>query len=208
MTGKHYWTEEEKEYLRKCYADTLTADIASVLDLRLSQVRNMAFQLGLKKSEAFKSQITKDLHKDPEFCRRKSEGLRGLPAWNKGMKGLRHPGSEKGWFKKGHEPHNTTYNGYKRVSKEGYVEVRVEKGKFVLLHRKIYEEHNGPIPPDCIVIFKDGNKRNFNINNLEMITRAENVLRNSWLRYPPEVRQLIGVKKVLTRVINNQKKAQ
>ncbi|NII81698.1 MULTISPECIES: hypothetical protein [unclassified Pedobacter] len=38
-------------------------------------------------------------------------------------------------FNKGNEPHNTKHDGYERISKDGYVQIRVTKGKFRLKHR-------------------------------------------------------------------------
>ena len=40
-------------------------------------------------------------------------------------------------------------------------------------HRLIWEEANGPIPEGHTIIFKDGNIRNFDLNNLALVSRAE-----------------------------------
>lgn len=45
---------------------------------------------------------------------------------NPSRKGHAPAGCEKGWFKKGQEPHNTKHLGYERVSKDGYVEISVD----------------------------------------------------------------------------------
>lgn len=86
-------------------------------------------------------------------------------------------------FKKGHLPHNTRTVGYERTSKDGYVEVRCEMKKdrnvgdnnFVLKHRLVWEQANGPIPENHIVIFLDGNKQNCTLENLALISRAEHL---------------------------------
>lgn len=100
---------------------------------------------------------------------------------NKGIKGVCAPGCEKTQFRKGNLPGNTKPIGYERISKDGYVEVKVRmrpshptcNDNFVAKHRLIWEEHHGPIPPDSVVIFKDGDKRNFDPNNLALVTKAE-----------------------------------
>lgn len=84
----------------------------------------------------------------------------------------------KGHFKKGSEPHNTKHNGYERITVDGYVEVRVSKGKFVLKHRLVWEKEKGKIPKNMIVVFKDGNPLNIAIENLELITKRDNMIRN------------------------------
>ena len=44
---------------------------------------------------------------------------------------------------------------------------------FVPKHRLIWEQANGPLPPGYLVIFKDGDKRNFALDNLAAITKKE-----------------------------------
>lgn len=86
-------------------------------------------------------------------------------------------------FKKGNLPHNTKPIGYERVSKDGYIEVKIamrrsdtgDKNNFVPKHRLIWEKANGPIPKGCNIIFLDGDKRNFELDNLALVTNAENL---------------------------------
>lgn len=84
-------------------------------------------------------------------------------------------------FKQGQVPHNTKPIGFERVSKDGYIEVKVrekpENGRknFEFKHRLIWEQAHGEIPEGHIVIFLDRNNRNFNLNNLALISRAENL---------------------------------
>lgn len=64
--------------------------------------------------------------------------------------------------------------GSERISKDGYIEVKVaEPNKWRLKQRVVYEEAKGKIPEGCTIIFLDGNKRNFDIDNLRCITRSE-----------------------------------
>lgn len=89
-------------------------------------------------------------------------------------------------FAKGNVPPNHRPVGSERISKDGYIEVKVaEPNKWRLKQRVVYEEAKGKIPEGCPIIFLDGNKRNFDIDNLRCITRSEllylncNVLNNS-----------------------------
>jgi hypothetical protein len=103
----------------------------------------------------------------------------GNVPFNKGRKGYCSPGSEKGWFKPGHMPFNTMSLGSERVSADGYVEIKYSekrgppknrwKGKHVL----IWEKANGPVPKGHVIIFADGNRRNFKLRNLELVSRKE-----------------------------------
>lgn len=77
-------------------------------------------------------------------------------------------------FAKGSVPPNHRPVGSERISKDGYIEVKVaEPNKWRLKQRVVYEEAKGEIPEGCPIIFLDGNKRNFDIDNLRCITRSE-----------------------------------
>jgi hypothetical protein len=103
----------------------------------------------------------------------------GNVPFNKGRKGYCSPGSEKGWFTPGHEPLNTMPLGSERINADGYVEIKYSeesgspknrwKGKHVL----IWEKANGPAPKGHAVIFADGNRRNFKLKNLVLVSRKE-----------------------------------
>jgi hypothetical protein len=47
-----------------------------------------------------------------------------------------------------------------------------------LLHRIIWEETNGPLPPKHCVYFEDGNRNNFDPENLRLMSMNENARRN------------------------------
>jgi hypothetical protein len=89
-------------------------------------------------------------------------------------------------FKKGHLPPNTKPVGYERERFDGHIEVKVRMRKnnpksndnFKLKKDIIWEAANGPIPKGYIVVCLDGNKRNFELENLRCISRAENLQMN------------------------------
>lgn len=205
------WTPQEVEKLRQLYPNNYTKDLEPVFGRSYKSLASAARDLKLHKSEAFrKKQLANQverLQKDGEPFRFK----KGLIPFNKGKKQTEFlsakgiEASSKTRFKKGIEPHNTKYDGYERLSKDGYIEVRVSKGKFKLKHRLIWEQLHGPIPQGCIVRFKDGNKRNFDPDNLEMITRVEHALRNGPAQMHPQmipkVASYIQIKKKIKSLI-------
>lgn len=99
---------------------------------------------------------------------------KGNKPWNKGMKGLNLGGKET-QFKNGHIPANHQPVGSERIcSRDGYVLVKVaEPNRWVPKHRLIWEKANGPVPDGHVVIFGDGNKRNFDIDNLILVSRKQ-----------------------------------
>ena len=68
--------------------------------------------------------------------------------------------------------------GAERVSKDGYVEVKVAEGlqdrpngNFRMKHHVVYEQAHGAIPDGCNVVFADGDRRNFDPDNLVAVPR-------------------------------------
>lgn len=46
-------------------------------------------------------------------------------------------------------------------------------------HQWVYEQHHGPIPKGCAVLFADGDSRNFDPDNLVCVTRAQRMRLNN-----------------------------
>jgi hypothetical protein len=107
------------------------------------------------------------------------------------MKGLDIGGKET-QFKKGNVPHNHRSVSQERIDDEGYTYIKIqEPRKWVLKHRHIYEQHHGKLEPHMIVTFRDKNISNFDIENLEAITKVENMERNRITKYPQPIQQTI-----------------
>ncbi len=86
-------------------------------------------------------------------------------------------------FKKGHAPHNQKAKGDDisiRTDNRGVkiLYIRLAVGKWEYLSRHTWRSFFGKIPPGHIIIHKDGDTMNCRIENLAMITKAENARRN------------------------------
>lgn len=83
-------------------------------------------------------------------------------------------------FKKGRKPNNWKPVGSERVeSKDGYMLVKVaEPNKWKPKHIVIWEQANGPVPAGYKIMFADQNKRNFNLDNLLLISKGESAQLN------------------------------
>jgi len=101
---------------------------------------------------------------------------KGIKPHNTGKYFRNSPATE---FKKGNRPVNYRQIGSERITKDGYIEIKIDDpNKWKLKHRWIWESVNGPIPKGCILVCKTSNKRYCLPENWEMITMAENVRRN------------------------------
>lgn len=101
----------------------------------------------------------------------------GHETWNKGTKGVMKASSTS--FKKGINVHNALPVGSHRINKDGHSEFKVaEPRRWLTEQRLIWEYNHGPIPEKHVVRFIDGDYRNCDINNLFLVSCAENLQLN------------------------------
>ena len=138
---------------------------------------------------------------------------KGLVPWNTGKKIGSRPGSVATQFKPGQQPHTTMPLGSERLV-DGYRYVKVADVPKVaytvnwkLLHYLVWERENGPVPAGHVLRFKGGNRMNVALENLELLSLAENQARNSIHRYPREVRDVIRLQARLERAIEQRSAA-
>ena len=104
----------------------------------------------------------------------------GQESWNKGKAMPFHPNSAATRFRKGNLPHNTHYLGHERVSQDGYVEISVAETnpytgferRYVLKHRHLWEQANGPVPEGMALKCLDGDRTNTDPSNWKLVPRA------------------------------------
>lgn len=102
-------------------------------------------------------------------------------------------------------PHNTAPVGSIVVSSDGYCKIKTaEPRTWEYLHRKNWEAAHGPIPKGKLVVFRDGNIRNYSIENLELISKKENMVRNSVHNLPEEIKEVIRLNGVIRRKIHGK----
>jgi hypothetical protein len=83
-------------------------------------------------------------------------------------------------FKNGNIPKNHRPVGSERINVEGYSEIKTkEPNVWEYKHRLIYEQHYGKAPDGYVVMFADRNKQNFDIDNLILVSRHEDLIMNS-----------------------------
>jgi hypothetical protein len=199
----HILTEIERSKIRDEYPHRPTQIIAEEMGISYSSVCYHAYKMKLRKSAEFlDSDLACRLKGNEGFLRRFPKG--NIPH-NKGKKMPAHVYQKvkSTMFAKGGTPHNAKYDGYERISKDGYIERRISKGVFRMVHVLNWEAVYGPVPANCIIVFKDKNRMNCVIENLECITREENCARNSIVRYPHELRQLIHIQSKLKKQLTN-----
>jgi len=174
-TRYYKWTPKMQEELKKLYVDHTRQEIADIMGVSINSVRRMVSLMGLKKSKEALSKI---------YSRPNS-----------------------GQFKPGNIPHNSVMsrkmsirNDHGRLQKF----IRLELGKWELLHRYLWKKAGFEIPKGYVLSFKDGNSLNCVLSNLELITMAENLQRN---RKDPVVRSETARRTHLFRIDKEAEKA-
>jgi hypothetical protein len=209
------WTESEVEILKLLYPDNRCSDIADAMNCGLKRIYGKAKALGLKKSEAFNQstlsgRITNMMLKGADFRFKKGHQPynKGL-SWNDFMSPENQLKSLRAAYHKGHLPHNTKSDGEISIRRDknsyDYKFKRIHLGDWKALHVCNWEEMYGPVPEGFIVVFRSADRMNCDISNLELITREENMLRNSIQRYPKELQDVMKLQKQLTHQINGKK---
>lgn len=218
MTGpRRRFTEVEKQLVRLCYPDSLTSDLAKVLETTEARVAALANRLGVHKTHEFKSAQAKVAMADPNHGGRKAQFKKGQEPANKGLK---RPGWSVGnmavtQFKKGHKPHTWVPVGTYRVN-DGYLERKITdlpgppNVRWHGVHRIVWEEANGPTPAGHVVVFKPGRfsnvLENITLDAVELVSRAELMRRNTIHNYPEEITNVMRLRGVLKRAIKKRKK--
>jgi hypothetical protein len=170
-TPRHRYTAAEIRFLEKKVAGRSYAELTELfnrrfgLALSIYQIKGTMGRLGLTNGRD---------------CRFRP----GHVSSNKGRKGYCPPGSEKGWIKPGARPWNYKPVGTERTNGGGYVDVRIRNpsGKlwknWKAKHRLIWEQAHGKIPRGHVVIFADGNRLNFALDNLLLVSGGEHGVMN------------------------------
>lgn len=195
-----------------CYPHMPTRELARKLKRKIQSVYRIAAMLGVSKSTEYLKA------KKAEERRRLSEAgvayrfKKGIVPANKGT---RRPGWAAGrmketQFKKGQRSVNWMPIGAEREA-YGYLLRKMADVPNVPyyvnwkpVHVLVWEAKNGQVPPGHKLRFKDGNRRNFELDNLEPVSHAENLRRNSIHRYPPELKDVIRLQTRLIREIGRR----
>lgn len=192
---KSKYNDEIIDYVKKNHKNKSTIELAKEvsekfgIDCNNDSIQNLKSRI--KRNDGF------------EFSPARNDGCikKGNIPMNKGKKWDEYLSKEKQercrktTFKKGNKPLNAVdigtehmrYSGSK-PNDQGYLCVKVCDGKgnknWKPKHVVIYEQHYGPIPKNHKVIFADGDRFNFDINNLILVSNSEELIMNQKkLRY-------------------------
>jgi len=195
------WSPEEDATLAALYGTHTNAAIGALIGRSEPAVLNRARKLGIYK---------------PASYRNPSHFEKGMVPHNKGA-GFNAGGrSAETQFKprqrQGRALDLYVPIGTERVSDDGYLQIKINDD--LPMHRRwrgshivAWEAINGPLPAGHALVFLDGDKHNTAVDNLELVTRAELMRRNSWQNNNPQIAALIQLRGVISRQINKRSNA-
>lgn len=210
--ARHAWTTAEEEALAARYPIMRTDELAAEMGLKPSQLHDKASALGIKKNaEWMKTHLQECARKAHQSD--KWRGFeRGHATWNKGIRFDAGGASAQTRFKPQNLPYNFRPLGSERVESGGYLQRKMTETGYpprdwVYVHHIVWQQAGrGKVPKDKALIFRDGDRTNFAIENLELISRADLMRRNSVHNYGPEVAKLIHLRGQIIRQINKREK--
>jgi|HubBroStandDraft_1064217.scaffolds.fasta_scaffold00168_58 hypothetical protein len=213
---RRHWTPADLELLEILYPELPTEAVA--------------WELGRTARGVFAAANARGLHKSREYLQ-SAEGpgvkadtgakYRFRPGHVPANKGVRMPGYAPGrmaetQFKHG-EMSGAARAKWKPVGTimavDGYLRIKIrervngkpagwDKRVWPLVHWRVWEKHHGRrVPKGHKVVFRDGNRANCDIGNLELLTNAEMMRRNSVHNLPAELAQVIQLNGALKRKI-------
>lgn len=224
MTRQRFpWSPEEDRIIRSLFPVNATHKVAALIDRTTSAVFQRARILGVKKCQEYLATRAHRLN-GSEPASRANRFKPGQAPHNKGrpqdewMPAESRKRVRRTQFKPGRPPQearNYRTIGSLRIRHDGCLERKVTDDhpvparRWVAEHRLVWEAAHGPVPKGHLVVFKPGKNTTdpdrITLDRLELITRAENMRRNSYLtRYPKDVADLIRTRGHLNRKINQE----
>ena len=196
-----------KQQIIDLYPNNSSKYIAELLGVTISKVYNTAWAANVKKSAEYMLTPASGRIIEPSVP---NQFKPGHTPHNKGkqMDAEIYEKVAPTMFKKGNKPHNTKPVGTINVRLDSqnrpYQYIKIKDSHWELLQRYVWTKAHGEIPRGSVVIFLDGNYLNCELTNLKVITRKENMARNTIQRYPAELQEIMKLTCKLKRKTNGK----
>lgn len=189
---KDGYTKEQLEYLKEIaeMSGRTNKEITEMFNSKFNQNRTIGAIIGIKSRLNIKSYTRVYTDEQISYLREITPGRTHRAVtkmFNKKYKDNRTESSIKsivqengiktgstGRFEKGNLPGNTLPIGTEIMREDGYVYVKTENpNTWKQKHHIIWEELNGAVPENHVILFGDKDRENFDINNLILASKAQ-----------------------------------
>lgn len=213
------WTTTDDALLRERYPHEPTAALARALHRTNTSVYQRAHHLGVRKRAAYlaspaawrfrRGAPVGVEHRFQPGQVPHNQGLRHPPGWAPGRMADTQfkPGQLSGRAEALLAPVGTEVidpGGYRKRKVRADAMPGQSRQNWAFVHVLVWEAAHGPVPAGHAVVFRNGNKADIRIGNLELITRAELMRRNTVHRFPPELKSAIRAVSKLNKTIRQK----
>ncbi|MEE3344592.1 MAG: HNH endonuclease [Bacilli bacterium] len=172
---RHKYSEEEDDFLKNNVKGISIKELTNMFNKKFNYNLSVSAIENRKTKLKIKSGINPGRFK------------KGNTPFNKGMKWDEYLPKKsqikcsKTSYKKGNIPTNYKKVGSEKINNDGYVVIKTkDPNEWELKHRYLYKKNKGDIPKGYKIIFADGNKKNFDLNNLIMVSNGEEMMMNKF----------------------------
>lgn len=167
-------TKEQSDFIFKNYKGISNRDLTDMFN------QEFGVELKIDIIKNFKSRNKLDSGLTGYFKKGQIPFNKGLK-WDDFMSKEGQANSKKTTFKKGYTHKNTKELGTQLVDAEGYLYIKVNEkgkrygrdGKWQRYHHIVWENAHGPIPDGYMVMFLDKDRTNFDLDNLQLVSKSE-----------------------------------
>lgn len=208
MSGRP-WTPAENSRLRAGYPWLSIEDLERLLPRTATSIYQRARILGLAKDPGYYVHLP--ARKAFVEGGKKNRFAQGQTPWNKGTNYRPGGRAAETQFKRGNKPQSWRPIGSTRIDKDGYTWRKVsdtgnKKRDWKMVQVILWERRRGKIPRGKFLVFKNRDKSDVRIGNLELVNRSEHMRRNSLQNLPASVKKAIYALSVLKRRIKKHGK--
>lgn len=209
MKYKFLKSEEVQEIL-KAYPNTKSEILAEKHGVPVHKIYATASRHKVKKSEEFLASSDSGRMLKGNCVSPNTQFKKGRPSLRKGKKIVFKSAESKkkscaNRWKKGNIPPNIAQDGEVRWREGiGYYFIRLSDNVWVLYHKWLWERENGEVPKGFKIVFKDKNRKHCVIDNLECVSDAELMLRNTVHRLPEDLKKSIKKLSKIKRIIKKK----
>lgn len=204
------WTPEVEAKLVELYALMPNPELSKILGIPAKLIYEKANKMGLSKPKELLAKMQYErMERMPEVYE-KHRFKKGNVPFHAGTKGV-YKFNSPTQFKKGNRPPMQRKVGtqvWRNGGNSRYLWEKVaDPNVWRPVHHIVWEKAHGPLQEGSVVIFKDLNRSNFALENLECISKSELSTRNIfWNKYPEEIAQAISLRGQLEKALRKAKK--
>lgn len=177
------WTDEVIQFMINNYKGKDNIELANLLNKRFNlntngdRVSNEKAKLKIRKGIDLRTGINRGCIKKGNIPPNKDK------KWDEYLTKEQQEKCRTTCYKKGNIPFNHREIGEERTTDDGYIMIKIKDGclnkNWQLKHRYIYEKEYGKIPEGYNLIFLDGNRKNFDLSNLKLVSKYEDLIMNN-----------------------------